>query len=52
MLSTCFNIQKFCILPTECFYVFYTIYTMKSDFFPLTSINRSVFVMEMQFSAR
>jgi hypothetical protein len=32
--TTCYNIQKLCILPTQCIYVFRMILTINSDYFP------------------
>jgi hypothetical protein len=32
--TTCFNILKLCILPTECICVFYMVFEMKRDCFP------------------
>lgn len=31
--TTSFNVQKLCILPAECIYVFYMILTVSSDCF-------------------
>ena len=30
-----FNIQQFCVLPTQCIYVFYVDLRTNSDYFPI-----------------